>query len=90
MDANPPSTQPLFRHNPPADIPRLIVVGASVGGVVALSTLAASLPASFPMPPSPACVECDEVCSEALKVEAIRDGLDAQARRLRELVEKLN
>jgi two-component system chemotaxis response regulator CheB len=50
MDAQPLSKQPLFRHNASPDIPRLIVAGASVGGVAALSTLAASLPASFPAP----------------------------------------
>jgi two-component system, chemotaxis family, protein-glutamate methylesterase/glutaminase len=50
MVAKPLSKQPLFRPKSSAGIPRLIVVGASVGGVAALSTLAASLPASFPAP----------------------------------------
>ncbi|VTU15278.1 Chemotaxis response regulator protein-glutamate methylesterase [Variovorax sp. PBL-H6] len=49
MDAT-HSKQPLYRPTASANIPRLIVVGASVGGVAALSTMAASLPADFPAP----------------------------------------
>jgi two-component system chemotaxis response regulator CheB len=50
MDANKVSKQPLSGHRASADLPRLIVVGASVGGVAALSGLAASLPTTFPAP----------------------------------------
>jgi two-component system chemotaxis response regulator CheB len=42
--------KPLFSPRSSADFSRLIVAGASVGGVAALSTLAASLPANFPAP----------------------------------------
>jgi len=50
MDAIPIATQPPDGAQVSADIPRLIVVGASVGGVAALSSLAASLPATFRAP----------------------------------------